>query len=196
MSWLPATTYPQQYATGPTRLVQQFPTGSSAAQSPVGTVTLTGAPSGPLPLPTRTSPSTNHVLKLDWKPGTTAAPYTITAIPAHSLPTKAVLTADLANATTGPVGVAVTITDTAGHTATVSFGEHPQLAPLITGSVLKPPLPGGSISEPLLQTFQLSLGTATGVDLATITRIAITVTAPGGGTIYLDNIGITSTLGR
>jgi len=192
MSWLPATTYIQQYATGPTRLVQQFPAGSGATRSPIGTVKLTGASAGSMALPTRTGPSTNHVLELGWKPGTTAARYTITAIPARSLPTHPVLTADIANATAGAAALQVTITDAAGHTATVPFGEHPQLTPLITGSVLKPPLPGGSISEPPLQTFQLPLATATGVDPTTITSMDITFTAPGGGSLYLDNIGVTS----
>lgn len=143
-------------------------------------------------LPTRTGPSTNFVVPLTWSPGGKPAQYSISSITRGALPAGAVLTADIADAGTNPIPVQVTVTDAAGHSGTVPFGGHPDVPPLPTGSVLKPLLPGGSVSEPLLQTFRLPLTSVTGhgVDPTTITALTISFGDRTGGSLYLDNVGI------
>ena len=192
--WLPRTTYVQQFARGTAAATQDFAAGSDPIHTRLGTVEVTGSPLTPSPLPTRTGPSTNRVLPLSWASGAAPATYSITAIPPGMMSEKDFLTADLANAGSTALPVVVTMSDSTGHRATVPFGQHPDLLPIITGSVLKPPLRGGSIAEPLLRTFRLPLSSAAahGVDLATVTTLTISFPTSGAGTVYLDNVGISS----
>lgn len=191
MSWLPDTTYIQQYAQGSTDSVQDFGADSGSTRNNLGSVQVTGA-SHPVQLPTRTRPSTNVVLPVTWSSGGRPAQYSISKIPRDALSAAAVLTADIADAGTNPIPVRVTATDSAGHTSTMPFGAHPDVPGMPTGSVLKPLLPGGSISEPLLQTFRLPLSSITGggVDPTAITTLTITFGDSTGGSIYLDDVGI------
>ena len=193
-SWLPKTAYIQQFAQGPAAGLQDFAEGSDLTRTSIGTVRVTGAPMAPAPLPTRTGPSTNRVLPLSWAAGAAPAHYEITSIRPGTLTGTSVLTADLANAGSASLPVQVTLTDAAGHSATLPFGAHPDLRPIITGSVLKPLLPGGSVAEPLLRTFRLPLRSAPsqGIDLSTVTTVAISFNTEAAGAVYLDNVGITA----
>lgn len=192
-SWLPRTIYVQQFAQGTATAMQGFDAGTDLNRTSIGTVKTTGA-GQPQALPTRTGPSTNLVLPLSWVSGAPPAQYAITAIRPGALTDKSFLTADLANAGAATLPVQVSMTDAAGHSATIPFGAHSDLRPIITGRVLKPLLPGGSISEPLLRTFRLPLSSASaqGIDLSTVTTLAISFTSSVGGTVYLDNVGITA----
>lgn len=193
-SWLPRTAYVQQFAQGSAAAEQDFAEGSDPTRNKIGTVEITASSATSATLPTRTGPSTNRVLPLSWVSGSPSAQYAITAIRPGALTEKAFITADLANAGATTLPVRVSMTDAAGHHATVPFGAHSDLRPIIAGRVLKPLLPGGSISEPLLRTFRLPLSSAAaqGIDLSTVTALAISFTSSGGGTVYLDNVGITS----
>lgn len=179
MMWLPRNSYAQQYAEGSATSIQDFAAERDFGQGPIGHVAVTGSPNDPAALPTRTGPSTNRVLPLTWSPGAGTARYSMSAIVPGALSERAVLTADLANAGSGTIGVQAIITDAAGHSKTVPFGEHPSLLPIPTGSVLKPLLPGGSVSEPLLQTFRLPLTSASSIKPGDITSLTITFDAPG-----------------
>jgi len=192
-SWLPRTIYVQQFAQGTATAVQGFDAGTDLSRTSIGTVKTTGA-GQPQALPTRTGPSTNLVLPLSWVSGAPPAQYAITEIRPGALTEKSFLTADLANAGAATLPVRVSMTDAAGHRATIPFGAHPDLRPIITGRVLKPLLPGGSVAEPLLRTFRLPLSSASarGIDLATVTTLAISFTTSGAATVYLDNVGVTA----
>lgn len=195
MDWLPPTTFVQQYAEGSAESMQDFAAGTDLAKTEIGKVTVTGSEEGPVALPTRMGPSGNRVLSLTWSSDDETATYEITEIGSGSLPDGAVLTADIANAGANKVPVRVTIEDAAGRSSTVPFGEHPDLAAMVTGTMTKPPLPGGSIQEPQLRTFRLGLDSAgqDGFDTSSVSSLTITFAADTGS-VYLDNVGVTTPL--